>query len=173
MNSKIRLAGAVMVFLGMLSVLALPMVTAEDGLPDDIALDDDTIECNQVVWVRVDMGAPYEDAPAYCNLTDPHGAVYYLGLVTLDKAGLGNWSYAPDCTGGTWIVNVTIQIGYGDGGGWESVLLTFTMQSAMQCVTSSINELMPTLLYIVMVIVLIILLLILVTKVTDKGKKVD
>jgi hypothetical protein len=70
-------------------------------------------------------------------------------------------------------VNVTIQIGYGDGGEWESVLLTFTMQSAMQCVTSSTNELMPTFLYIVMVIVLIILLLILVTKVTDKGKKVD
>ena len=167
MNGKMGSVAAMMVFIGMLSVFALPMVTAEDDL--DIALDDNTIECNQTVWIRVVMDARYEDAPAYCNLTDPHDNVYNLGLVELDKDGLGNWSYNPDCTGGTWIVNVTVQIGYLDGGEWESVLLTFTMESQVHCLADSITDWIVLIWMIFVILIILLFLVVIMDRVNRKS----
>ena len=174
MNRKARLVTATMVFLGMLSVLALPVI-AEDGWEMDeiVTLDDDTIECYQTVWIRIDAGPFGAGMPVYCNLTDPHGTVYYLGEQELSATtGEANYSYAPECTGGVWTVNVTAQTGFDDGGEWEFVLLTFTMQSATQCIADSVNTLAPTFLYIFVVVILIVLLLIIVAKFTDREKKV-
>jgi len=172
MNRKARLVTAVMVFLGMLSVLALPVVNA---LPGYITLDDDTIECYQTVWIRINFDTPGADGLlVWCNLTDSHGNVYHLGSMELNSTGAGNYSYAPDCTGGTWTVNVTYP-GYDDGGEPIYVELTFTMQSSTSCVTQSLNEWVPTFFYIFLVLVLICLLLIMVSKVTNRagGKKKD
>lgn len=170
MINKAKILATTMVIVGMLSVFAMPMVSAT--LPD-VILDDETIECGQTVWIRIWFDQAGADGIyAYCNLTDPQGSIYELGLTELNSTGGGNYSYAPSCIGGVWIVNVTYE-DFNDGGEFVSQETTFTMQSETSCITTSVNTLLPALFGIFIMMFLLVLLMLMVSKVTDREKKVN
>ena len=136
-----------------------------------------TVAWGSTEYISMAVSGAYWNGTAYCNLTDPNGNVVHLGgvaitgVTTADTLHYANWTYMPNVAG-TW--NVTVEFHRDSGSGtFATHWTTFDQERTMVSVARDLNVWSGLILYVVAVLAVIILLVIMVSKVADRGKKVD
>ena len=168
--------GILIAVLASLSMLAIP-ASVSAGAAYTLTATPTTAAWGDTEYISIAVHGVYWNGTATCTLTDPNGNDVGLGDVALTGVTpaatehYANWTYMPNVPG-TW--TVTIEFTRTSGSGTLTTQTgSFDQERTMISVARDLNVWSGLILYVVAVLAVIILLVIMVSKVADRGKKVD